>query len=368
MPRSGLIPTGRRLRAGAPFLIFALLVVATAACGRKGAPVAPEVRVPIPPSALGATVVPHAVVVEWTNPGRRLDGSRLRDLAVVRVYRHDDSGIGDPRAAIRDRDRIVGYTTLAVIDLGRPEQAAIQGDRVRYVDRAGLVAGRRYTYVVTATDALGRISAPSPRLPVTFITAPSAPATPSAEAGETEARLAWAPPGTLIDGSPLVGAVTYDLLRAASPDVPPSAIATALSTVEYSDTALENERTYYYAVRAVRTDAGGVAQSEPSPTVAVTPRDMTPPTPPTGLVAIPSVASVRLAWNPSPEPDVAGYVIYRTDARGERVRVGRTTTPGTVFTDREVPAGAYRYTVTAVDGASRANESAPTETVSVTVP
>jgi fibronectin type 3 domain-containing protein len=85
-------------------------------------------------------------------------------------------------------------------------------------------------------------------------------------------------------------------------------------------------------------------------------------------VAIPSEGQVRLAWNASPEPDVAGYVIYRAEAGGAFVRVGSTRVPTTVFVDREVPAGTYRYVVTALDASARANESARSNDVRVTVP
>jgi predicted small lipoprotein YifL len=349
-------------------LSLTLLFAAGAACGRKGPPVPPEDRVPMRPNAVNATVLPNAIVVEWTNPVRRVDGSRLQDVALARLYRRDDGGAGEPRAAIRDGERIVGYTLLAVIDLARPQLATVQGNRVRYVDRAGLIAGRRYTYVVTATDSLERTSAPSERLSVAFITAPLPPVGPTAEAGEAETRLEWGPPAALVDEGPLTGGISYEILRSTSPDVPPASIATALTSLHYTDTGLQNEQTYYYAVRAIRADGDGVARSEPSPTIAVTPRDMTPPTAPTGLVAIPAGATVRLAWNPSPEADVAGYVIYRVDAGGDRVRVGRTFAPDTVFVDRDVAAGTYRYIVTAIDRASRPNESTASETVSVAVP
>jgi uncharacterized protein len=324
--------------------------------------------VPLPPSAMTATIVPNAIVVEWTNPTRRVDQSRLGDLVVLRLYRHDDDGTGPSKPAILDGDRVVGYTRVAVIDIRQPEPGVVQRNRVRYVDRAGLVANRRYTYVATATDSLGRTSAPSARLPVAFITAPLPPTAPSAEAGEAEARLAWEPPSALADGSPLAGSITYEVLRSASADVPPAPITTGLAGLRYTDGQLENEQTYYYAVRAIRDDGGRLAHSDPSPSVTVTPRDMTPPTAPTGLVAIPSVGAVRLAWNLSPEPDVAGYVVYRTDARGEQARVGRAATPDTVFADLDVPAGTYRYAVTAIDRASRPNESAPSQAVTVTVP
>jgi len=42
--------------------------------------------------------------------------------------------------------------------------------------------------------------------------------------------------------------------------------------------------------------------------------------------------------------------------------------PGTTFTDRDVPPGTYRYAVTAQDASVRANESARSNEVDVTVP
>src|SRR2546426_11116476 len=59
--------------------------------------------------------------------------------------------------------------------------------------------------------------------------------------------------------------------------------------------------------------------------------------PPENLVAIPSAATVRLSWSPSPDSDVAGYVVYRATAEGAFVRVGSTRAPTTAFVDRDVP-------------------------------
>src|SRR5207245_1724132 len=72
-----------------------------------------------------------------------------------------------------------------------------------------------------------------------------------------------------------------------------------------TDRGLENERTYSYAIRAVRTEGETTAYSAPSARVAVTPRKTTPPGPPENLVAIPSAATVRLSWSPGPDSDVA---------------------------------------------------------------
>ena len=77
---------------------------------------------------------------------------------------------------------------------------------------------------------------------------------------------------------------------------------------------------------------------------------------------------MRLSWRPSPEPDVARYVIYRAAPGGTFVRVGSVTPPATTFVDRDVPSGRWRYAVSAEDGGSRKNESPRSTDVAVSVP
>ncbi len=349
-------------------LCLALLLL-LGGCGRKGNPVAPERRVPLPPTELAATVRPGEIGLSWLIPTRRVDHSRALDIETARLYRVVDAGSGEPRPAILSGDRIAGYTETAVIRLDRPEPAAVESGRVRYRDRLDLKEGQRYTYVVTASDAQGRTSAPSPRLSVTFIAAPAPPSNLRGQAGEQQVQLAWDAPRGLADGRPLAGAITYEVRRASSPGAPPTPVSPGPVTgTTYTATGLENERTYFYSVHAVRGDGGGMAQSDPSGTIALTPRKTTPPSPPTGLVAIPSAGAVRLAWNPSPEADIAGYLIYRAAGSGESARIGRVTGPATVFVDRGVAPGAYRYAVSAFDGASTPNVSARSAEVAVTVP
>jgi len=83
-------------------------------------------------------------------------------------------------------------------------------------------------------------------------------------------------------------------------------------------------------------------------------------------VAVPSGGAIRLAWNASPQADVAAYAVYRAAAGGDFVRIATTVPPGTVYTDRDVqPGTTYRYAVTAIDRARRPNESARSDSVSV---
>ncbi|MBI2207808.1 MAG: hypothetical protein HYU41_28585 [Candidatus Rokubacteria bacterium] len=357
-----------RVRAAAT-IVVALAALAIGACGKRGAPVAPEQRLPGPVSAFDATVRPHGIELTWTNPNRRADGTPLRDLQAVHVYRAEDSTTGEPKPALLRRGRIAGYTEVATIRVAEPAPAVASGDRVTLVDTRGLTPGRGYTYVVLTEDSTGRISVPSQRLSLRFVAAPEPPRNLSAEAGEGEARVSWTAPAQLVDGSALSGEILYEVFRAAGAEEglaplpgPPT------PTTRIVDRAVENDRRYDYAVRAIRIDGRTKAVSELTARVPVTPVDMTAPSPPTELVAIPSAATVRLSWKPSPETDVARYVIYRSTRGGAWERAGSVTPPATTFVDREVPSGPWRYAVTAEDAGSRRNESRRSNEVTVSVP
>lgn len=346
-----------------------LAVLALVACGKKGPPVAPEMRAPQPVADLAGAVHEAAIELSWTPPGRRVDNTRLRDLGRTRIFRVEDAGSGEAKAAMLVDGRIAGYTEVASIGVAEPAPAVARGGRLVFADRQGLAYGRRYTYVVVAGDTQGRIGPPSTRVSVTYVPAAEAPGNFVAEAREGAARLSWEAPPRLIDGSAATGALAYEVLRAPSADAELTPVTRPpIAERTLTDRNLENDRTYHYAVRAVRVVSGTTAYSRPSPRVAVTPRDTTPPTPPANLVAIPSEATVRLTWNPSPESDVAGYVVYRAAGSGAFERVGSTRAPDTTFIDRGVSRGAYRYVVTAEDSAARPNESRRSNEARVSVP
>ena len=337
------------------------------ACGRAGPPVAPETRVPMPISDLRGVIEDGAVTLTWTNPQRRVDQTRLRDLSEARIYRSEDDGVVPPKPALLTLGKIAGYREIGVIPLGG-SAPGVQGQTVRFVDRHELRFGRRYTYVAVVEDSRGRVSPPSTRVSVVFIAPPEAPLAPEVLAGDRQVRVRWRPPERLLDGSP-AGPLSYEVSRASAIDGPPEAVFTlAAGQTEFVDTSIENDRTYYYAVRAIRDAAGTVARGEPSPRVAAMPARTTPPAPPTNLVATPAGNTVRLSWTPSPDSNVVTYIVYRAAARGELVRIGSARAPATTFTDRDVRAGTYRYAVTGQDATTRANESARSNEVTVTLP
>lgn len=359
------------MRAGARGALLLLLAAsALVACGKKGPPVAPELRVPSGPTGLHGAVVEQSVVVGWTGPGTRADGTRLRAIALYKLYRREEANGGEPKSAMLSSGRVVGYDEIATIRTAEPAPATVQGTSVTWVDRRALAVGRRYVYVVTAEDTLGRSSAPSDRLVVPYLAAPKAPRALTAAPGDRRVGLTWQPPAEMMDGSPAPGDLRYLVLRGAGAEGALAAITPKpLEATSFTDEGVENDTDYRYAVRAVRVDPAVTATGETSASVVVAAADTTPPVAPANLLAVPAPGAVRLAWNPSGSPDVALYAIYRAGETGDFTRIATTMAIATVYVDRDVRPGAtYRYAVTAIDRARRPNESARSNEISIRVP
>jgi uncharacterized protein len=347
----------------------AAAVLALVACGKRGNPVPPQVRAPRPVSDLTAVTRHDGIEVGWTLPRRRVDGSRLFDPGVAKLYRTEDSGTGEPRAAMLVKDRIAGYTEVATFPLSDPAAAERRDAHMSYADRRDLTFGRRYTYVAITSDARGHVSGPSARTSVTFIAAPEAPGGLRAEAGDAQVQIAWQPPARLVDGSPVTGQIVYEVSRTPDATAAPTVVGrTAPGETSFVDRGTANDATYQYTVRAIRTEGAATGISAASAPVTATPAKRTPPAPASDLAAIASRGEVRLSWKPSPATDVAAYVIYRAAPSGAFTRIGSARPPATTFVDRNVPPGRYRYAVTAQDASVRANESARSNEVTVTVP
>jgi len=350
---------------------LAVAALALGGCGKKGPIVAPERRLPLPPDAMRAVVAERAIVVSWSNPRVRADGTRLRDVAVVRLFRREEAADAAPKPAMLSGDRVVGYEEIARIplDVTPPAGVQVQGGTVSVTDSAGLSFGRRYVYVTTAEDGIGRSSPPSARLVVTLLAGPAAAAGLDAQAGDKEVRLKWEAPGSFLDGMPASGELRYVVLRAAGDGALAPVTPEPITGTTFTDKGLENDTAYRYAVQALRVDPAGTARGAASTAVTATPVDTTPPSAPTRLIGISAEGSARLAWNASPEEDVALYAVYRAEETGAFLRIATTQRITTLYTDRDVQSGrTYRYAVTALDRARQANESARSNEVSVTIP
>jgi len=211
---------------------------------------------------------------------------------------------------------------------------------------AGLTNGRAYAYAVAAVDAAGNLS-PTATISATpkssrDVTAPGAPPTFTATAGDRQVALSW---GAASDD---IGVVYYELRRDGA------AIAFQEGRT-FTDTSLANGTTYAYTVLAI--DAAGNAS--PASSTTATPADTVAPSVPGGLAATPGNAQVSLTWTASTDNvAVTGYRVYRGG-----VLIASPTTP--YYSDTGVTNSVtYTYTVVAMD--SSGNASAATAPVSAT--
>ena len=107
--------------------------------------------------------------------------------------------------------------------------------------------------------------------------------------------------------------------------------------------------------------SGVTIEGSASVPVCVTPRDSFPPTAPAGLEAVGGAGVISLIWEAVEAPDLAGYLVFRGEGAAEPTTL---LTPAPIrdssFEDRTVTPGVrYVYVVVAIDSATPANQSAP---------
>ena len=117
------------------------------------------------------------------------------------------------------------------------------------------------------------------------------------------------------------------------------------------------------------TAVSSVSARSESVEVSLLPVDQFAPGVPAAFAAVAGLGSIELSWDRPPEPDLAGFHVYRAPGAGggEFARLNPALIQAANFSDRTVQAGAaYRYAVSAVD--QNGNESARSQPVGITAP
>mgnify|MGYP003339499897 FL=1 len=150
-------------------------------------------------------------------------------------------------------------------------------------------------------------------------------------------------------------------------------VPTTMSTAPLTVTQLVVPKVVFgvercFEVRPVDDVYGTTVIGPASPKACITPQDTYPPAPPTSLAAIAASGAINLIWDPNTEPDLAGYVVLRAEAPGDTLQpITKEPIATTTFRDDSVRPGVrYVYAVVAVDRASPANTSAPSNRVEET--
>lgn len=155
--------------------------------------------------------------------------------------------------------------------------------------------------------------------------------------------------------------VSYRIFRQSTTEQPATLIGTS-DKPEYVDTSAQYNTPYIYSVEAAK----GGTESPVSNKVQVNAPDTFPPATPTGLTGVATGNAIELSWERNAEPDLQGYIVYRSANGGPFERQGGIINLP-AYTDRSVQHGAtYRYQISAIDRTN--NESARTAPLEIRFP
>lgn len=370
-------------RAAASFTYsFCLLACALGAgCAAPGEPVARHPVVPVAVTDLAALQSGSAFAVTFTLPARSMDREALAEHPTIEIFRAElpPGGIVTKQTEWRLAYTIPSEQVDSYLKAGRIEfHDPITSEELTRP------AGSPVAYKVRTRAVSTRASADSNIVTVKIYPAPEAPKDVHVEVTENALVVKWAEAPLLPGASSLVYRVYRAEIGPGQETLPqdlskanlqtPLELVGASPSTEFRDAHFEFGKTYLYTVRNVAQFGADFAESADSVPAVVTPRDVFPPAAPTGLEAaiIPATpeapAYVELSWAISPEGDLAGYYVYRSDsenAPGERVSA--EILPSPTFRDMSVqPGRQYYYRVTAVDRAG--NESSKSSAVTADIP
>lgn len=366
-PRRILFSSARAFRRRALAGLFLVVAVCFApACGVQGPPLPPRVERPEAVKDLAVIQRGQEFLLTFSVPTLATDGERLTKPLEFEIFR----SVTPPRASAPAtlaastpwknltaddvRHLTAGSKIIDAARLSDQEFHALQGSAFTFGVR-GLTRGFRQRAVEGGISNLARailldVSGPIENLRV--------------RATEKAVALEWSPPAQTLAGGPPSALTGYRVYRSGSGRKGSYSLLARTVAPLYRDAEFQFGHSYYYKVQAVFEGDHTVAESEESPPVEITPRDVFPPAAPKNLTALYTGGAVELVWTASPEPDLAGYNVERREEGGDFVQVNKQLVHTPVFRDATAePNHEYFYRVRAVDFAG--NASAPSKEAEV---
>jgi hypothetical protein len=366
----------------AALLALAISLVAcalAAGCAAPGVPIARHPVVPIAVTDLAARQSGSAFVLTFTLPARSMDRQALPEHPTIEIYRVDLPPGGIPvkqtvwqMAYTIPSEQVDPYLKAGHIEF-RDSLAA---------DEFARPSGSLVAYKVRTRMARARASADSNIVLARIYPAPEAPHDVRVQVTEPALVVSWPalPPGASSRSYRVYRGVLESGPESAPADLSnvklktPLELAGSPPTPEFRDAHFEFGTEYLYTVRSVAQFGSDFVESADSSPVVVMPRDVFPPAAPGGLeiTIVPATpqapAYVELSWAISPEGDLAGYSVYRSEAEdAPGLRVSTETLPSPTFRDMSIlPGKRYYYRVSALDRAG--NESPKSSAVLADVP
>ena len=357
------------------FLIFCLLPTALFLlnCGKRRPPLPPIERVQQRTELLSGAQRGNQVILSWPAPLRNASDASVQSIRRIDVYRLAEkprAPLGLTEEEFATRSTLIGSVTYDEIKKG--------GEVLTYTDTLEL-AGEptRLRYAIRYVNAAGQRAAFSNFLllePAARISQPPTIITTGKEVSEDAITIAWQAPAANIDGSTPVNLLGYNVYRMTDQNGEGSQPINdaPISGTQYQDRNFKFGETYRYVVRAVSLGTeGGQVESLNSNSISVSPIDTFAPSAPASITVAAAPGRLSIFFPANPEPDIAGYNIYRSSdpdlPKDSWSKLNPVLLTRTTFQDEKVESGRrYYYYLTAVDQAG--NVSPFSEVVSETVP
>ncbi len=334
---------------GASFLL-------TGGCGFKNMPVPPASVVPQAIDDLRYTVKDKGVQLTWSFPVKTIKGSVLDDISSFQLF----------RAEIPLED----YCGSCPVPFAEPMKvnggAPLDGETRRKVvfDSNLLRTGYKYFFKVRSRNSWFADSADSNIITFVWFDPAAAPGKVTVTPGDRQISLAWQPVALKTAGKDL--SVKYQVLRRLD-GKEYTKIGDPQAGTNYIDRQVANNQKYFYSVQTLTEYKNELAEGGVSKEEATAPIDLTPPVSPTGVTAVRADTGIKVFWDRNTAPDLAGYRVYRRTADKDAYEMlGQVAPAITLFVDSKAGEDVrYYYAITALDGATPANESSKSKEATI---
>jgi hypothetical protein len=340
------------------FFLLTTVLLSIVGCAKIADPQPPEILIPKAAVDLTASQRAGTVVLRVSIPLQNTNGSPVRTLQSVKVYRHasDTSKLKQFKPIPEDQFGREAVQILSIPKERIPDYR--QADLLILEDSfSGLEQSLIYThtfrYAVLFVNNKNQAAGFSNQVVITPVRMPPPPSGLTVEVTETSIHLKWEAPLENIDGSGPDQIAGYNLYRSTElGQISTNPVnSSPLKRPEFKDVHFHFDRTYYYRVSVIGGSREVPAESLLSAELAVTPRDVFPPQPAGNFSVLYEDDFNLLLWSPSPSTDVAGYKITRREegtTTGQLLQQGLI--PGNSYRDINIqPGKKYEYTLTAID-------------------
>lgn len=400
-------------------VLLVLVAMAGAACGKKGPPLPPLVRVPIAPAEFSAERRGPAVDLQFVVPAANTDNTRPGNVTHVDVYAvtshetfTDDQIVkqGAKVASVavkapKDPDKTIDEDE-SVADMEAPEGQGLDQGAVARVSETlagpALVpvqpkADKRAkhapvdghggpllppspipltrTYLAVGVSKSDKKGPPSKRLSVPLVPPPPAPSEVVVNYDEKAITVTWNPvtlvggiqrppiddelPSRLLNINPVT--LTYNVYDTTARPNPAKLTQKALDAASFADSRVVWGEERCYTVRAVAGTSDLKVESDAPPPACVTLKDTFPPAAPTNLQSSPAEGVISLIWDANTESDLAGYIVLRGTSADTLQPIVNAPIQESQFRDQVAPGIRFTYAVKAVDRAG--NQSPASKTI-----